>query len=130
MTASDPKRLRNEHRAEAAIGVYIGKAAEEADNRVARAIKGPPVTDEEAEILAGSKHEPVQLYTTVLVTDLELGEQHRYRILREGEGDLSKGEISISSPLGRALLMEYPGTVVAAKTPGGKRLYRILRVEA
>lgn len=126
MTSS--KRLRNEHRSETAAGSFINRAAEEANDRVVRAIAGPPVTDQEKEILAGSPHVPVQVYTTVVVTDLASGEQERYRIVPEGKGDPSSGEISVSSPLGRALLLEYPGVVVAAKTPAGTRLYRILRV--
>jgi len=130
MADSHRVRVRREHQPEAPIGAYIRKAGEEADARVARALAGPPVTDAEAEILAGSAHEPVQVYRKVLVTDLALGEQERYRILPDGAGDPSRGEISLSSPLGRALLMEYPGAVVRVKAPGGERLYRILRVEA
>ena len=129
MSSSDPKRLRNEHRAESGIGQAIERAAEEAGNRVVRALTGPPLTDAEKEILAHSKHEQAHLYTTVLVHDLQTGEFEQYRIVREGEGDLNKGEVSLSSPLGRAVLMEYPGAVVAAKTPAGQRLYRILRVQ-
>lgn len=121
--------MRREHRSEAPIGAYIRKAGEEADERAARAVAGPPVTEAEAETLAGSAHEPVQMYSTVVVTDLALGEQQRYRIVPEGTGDPGRGEVSLSSPLGRALLMEYPGAVVRVKAPGGERLYRILRVE-
>lgn len=126
---SNPKRIRNEHRSETAIGSFIEKAAEEASSRVARSVKGPPVTDSEAEILSGSPHVPAQVYTSVLLTDLESGDRERYRIVPEGKGVPADGAISVSSPLGRALLMEYPGAVVAAKTPGGTRLYRLLRVE-
>ncbi|HWI51255.1 MAG TPA: GreA/GreB family elongation factor [Symbiobacteriaceae bacterium] len=111
------------------MGKYLELAGEEAANRVVRAIAGPPPTDEEAEILAHSAHELVRLYSRVLVTDLETGEQDQFRLVPEGEGDPLQGELSISSPIGRTLLMEYPGAVVAVKTPGGRRLFRILRVQ-
>lgn len=122
-------RLRRESRSEAHIGKFVTEAAAEADNRVARSIAGPPPTEAEAEILAAAAHEPVRLYCRVLLTDLEVGEQVSYRIVPEGEGDFERGDLSISSAIGRALLMEYPGAVVAVRAPGGRRLFRVLRVE-
>jgi transcription elongation GreA/GreB family factor len=122
-------RVRREHRSEAHIGRFITEAAADADNRVLRAVQGPPPTNEEKEILATAPHEQVRLYCRVAVTDLEFGEQQWFTITEEGKGDLARGEISLSSPIGRALLMEYPGSVVAVKAPGGTRFYRILRVE-
>lgn len=131
MSASDHvTRVRRETRPEGHIGKFVAEAGAEADNRVARAVPGPPPTDEEKEILAQSAHEPVQLFSRVLVTDLETGEREAYRLVPEGEGDPLRGEISFTSPIGRSLLMEYPGAVVAVKTPGGRRLYRLLRVES
>jgi len=122
-------RIRRESNADAPMGKYLELAGEEAANRVARAIAGPPPSDEEAEILAGSAHEPVRLYSRVLVTDLDTGERDQFRLVPEGEGDPLHGDLSLSSPIGRTLLMEYPGAVVAVKTPGGRRLFRVLRVE-
>ena len=129
MSPSKITRLRRESRSEAQIGNFVAEAGAEADNRVARAVAGPPPTEAEAEILAGSAHEPVRLYCRVLVTDLQTGEREQYRLVPEGEGDLMRGEISFTSAVGRSLLMEYPGAVVAVKAPGGRRLFRILRVE-
>ena len=122
-------RLRRESRPDDPIGKFVKEAAAEADNRVARAIAGPPPSEAEAEILAASAHEPVRLYSRVLLTDLDDGEQVSYRVVPEGEASFERGDLSISSAIGRALLMAYPGAVVAVKTPGGQRLYRVLRVE-
>lgn len=122
-------RIRRESRPEGHIGKFITEAGAEADNRVARAVPGPPPTEAEKAILQSSAHEPAQLFSRVLVTDLATGEQEAYRLVPEGEGDPLRGELSFTSPIGRALLMEYPGAVVAVKTPGGRRLYRLLRVE-
>ncbi|HYF75861.1 MAG TPA: GreA/GreB family elongation factor [Symbiobacteriaceae bacterium] len=129
MSSQHVTRLRRESRPEAPIGKFVTEAAVEADNRVARAIAGPPPTEAEAEILAAAAHEPVRLYSRVSVTDLESGEQVSYRIVPEDEADFERGALSISSAIGRALLMEYPGAVVAVKAPGGERLFRLLRVE-
>jgi transcription elongation GreA/GreB family factor len=129
MTSYVP-RIRRETRPDDRIGKFIEEAGAEASERVNRALQGPPLTEAEMEVLAGAAREPVRLYTKVLVTDLETGEQERFTMVRDGDGDPLSGQLSISSPIGRVLLMEYPGAVVAAKTPGGKRLYRILQVEA
>jgi transcription elongation GreA/GreB family factor len=129
MSSQHVTRLRRESRTDAPIGKFVTEAAAEADNRVARAVAGPPPTEADAEILAAAAHEPVRLYSRILVTDLESGEQVSYRIVPEGEADFERGDLSISSAIGRALLMEYPGAVVAVKAPGGERLFRVLRVE-
>lgn len=129
MSSQHVTRLRRETRPEAHIGKFVSEAAAEADNRVARSVSGPPPTEAEAEILSGAAHEPVRLYCRVWLTDLECGEQLCYRIVPEDEADFERGDLSISSAIGRALLMEYPGAVVAVKAPGGRRLFRLLRVE-
>jgi transcription elongation factor GreA len=122
-------RMRRESRPESGIGAHINSAASDADARVLRAIAGPPPTEAEAQLIATAAREPVRMFTRVLVTDLETGEQERYTIVPHDEGNLEAGRITVGSPLGRGLLEEYPGSLVAVKTPGGKRLYRILQVE-
>lgn len=125
---SDPGRIRRETRAEGSIGAAIGKAAADADDRVLRQRGFPPPTEAEQALIAAAPRQPVQLFATVLVADLEDHEPERYRLVPHDEADLAAGRISIGSPLGRAIYQEYPGSVVTVKTPGGQRLYRILQV--
>ncbi|MGE5675822.1 MAG: GreA/GreB family elongation factor [Mycobacterium leprae] len=125
----DVKRIRRETRSETAIGVNIERAASEANNRAFRALSGPPPTAAEQALIAASKHEPVRLFSRVLVADLDEGEQARYTIVPHGEGSLAAGRLEVGSPLARTFLAEYPGAVVRVKTPGGNRRYRILQVE-
>jgi len=127
--ANDPKRLRRENRSEAPIGKFIEEASREGDARVLRSVKGPPPTPEEAELIAGAPHVPVQLFGAATVTDLETGERERYKVVPDDEANFEAGRLSIGSPIGRALLQEYPGAVVEVKTPVGKRLYRVLYVK-
>jgi transcription elongation GreA/GreB family factor len=121
--------MRREIRPDTGIGRQIEQAAVDADARALRAIQGPPPTEEEKAMIAGAPREPVRLFAKVLLTDLQNYEQERFTIVPHDEGDLVAGKITIASPIARALLQEYPGAVVAARTPGGKRLYRILRVD-
>ena len=126
---ADPTRLRRESRPESRIGGMVADAAAEADARVSRAIKGPPPTDEEAAIISASRRAPARLFSKVLIADVVTREQERYTLAPHDEADLEAGKISIGSPIGRALLEEYPGSIVAVKAPAGKLLYRILSVE-
>jgi len=53
----------------------------------------------------------------------------KYKIVGTGQADPFKGEISMESPLGKALLDKPEGAVVEIKTPIGKIKYKILKIE-
>lgn len=127
---SDPGRLRRETGADRPIGAHLNEAWQEADTRVLRAKKGPPPSEDEAELIRGSVHQPVELFSRVLLSNLTFGEQETYTIVPHGEERLEQGRISIGSPIGRALFQEYPGAVIEVKAPAGPILYRILKVDA
>ncbi|MCY3768388.1 MAG: transcription elongation factor GreA [Gammaproteobacteria bacterium] len=52
----------------------------------------------------------------------------RYQLVGNLEADLSKGRISISSPIGRALLGKNEGDEIVVNAPGGQRNFEILAV--
>lgn len=51
-----------------------------------------------------------------------------YQLVGHLEADLTKGRVSVNSPIGRALLSRCEGDEVEVDAPGGKRLYEILKV--
>lgn len=51
-----------------------------------------------------------------------------YQIVGELEADLSNGQISVVSPIGRALIGKQEGDEVEVQTPGGTRGYEVLKV--
>ena len=53
----------------------------------------------------------------------------KHKIVGTGQADPFKGEISMDSPLGKALLDKPEGAVVEIKTPIGKIKYKILKIE-
>jgi transcription elongation factor GreA len=53
----------------------------------------------------------------------------KYKIVGTGQANPSKGEISIDSPLGKALLDKPKGAIVTLKTPLGKTKYKIIKIE-
>lgn len=61
----------------------------------------------------------------VTVEDLDAGEAQVFEIVFPEEVDAGAGMISLSSPLGRALLSKAVGDEVEVQTPRGKRTYEI-----
>jgi len=65
----------------------------------------------------------------VTVEDVETSERKIFRLLGPDETDISQGIISVSSPLGKALIGKETSDVVEVKTPNGVREYEILEVD-
>jgi transcription elongation factor GreA len=62
----------------------------------------------------------------VTVENTEEGATVEYRIVFPEEVDVAGGAISLSSPIGRALLNRGVGDEIEVQTPGGKRSYQIV----
>lgn len=60
--------------------------------------------------------------------ELEVDLNVTYQIVGELEADLGQGQISLTSPIGRALIGKEVGDEVEVVTPGGVRAYEILKV--
>lgn len=58
--------------------------------------------------------------------DKELEAEVKYRLVGPDEADLAQGTISVTSPLGRALIGREIGDQVRVKMPAGMRIYEIL----
>jgi transcription elongation factor GreA len=62
----------------------------------------------------------------VTVEDLDEGESLEFEIVFPEEVNAAAGQISLSSPLGRALLNRTEGDEVEVQTPRGKKTYQIV----
>jgi transcription elongation factor GreA len=65
---------------------------------------------------------------TVLLYDLQTDGEISYQLLGPYESDPEKGKISVTSPLGAALIGKEVGDEVRVKTPGGIQEFEILEV--
>jgi transcription elongation factor GreA len=65
---------------------------------------------------------------TAEVLDEESGAVHRWTIVGATEADLTKGKLSVESPVAAALLGRAPGDAVEVETPRGPRKYRIQKL--
>ena len=70
----------------------------------------------------------VRFASKVLVENLDSEEKVEYMIVGPDEADIKQGKISVSSPLGSALLGKKPGDEAVLQAPGGKRVYGILEI--
>jgi transcription elongation factor GreA len=64
----------------------------------------------------------------IVLKNLDTDEEVIYMLVGPYESDIQKGRISMSSPLGRALLGKAVGDEVAFKAPGGERTYEIVKI--
>lgn len=60
--------------------------------------------------------------------DLDSKEKIDYRLVTEDEADFSQGRISISSPVGKALLGRKKGEVVSISVPAGTLKYKVIKI--
>jgi transcription elongation factor GreA len=67
--------------------------------------------------------------STVELADGASGDPVTYQIVGEDEADIKVGKISITSPIGKALIGKYPGDQVDVQTPGGLRSFEIVDVQ-
>lgn len=72
--------------------------------------------------------ERVVFGSTVELEDLESSEVKCFQLLGQDEADISQGILSVSSPLGRALIGREVSDIVEVKTPNGVREYEILKI--
>lgn len=67
--------------------------------------------------------------STVVMEDLETGEVTSYQLVGPYEADVQAGTISVTSPLGRALIGKEEGEEVRVQTPKGIRNVEILEIQ-
>jgi transcription elongation factor GreA len=70
----------------------------------------------------------VGLGSSVKVLDLTKEEEITYKLVTSEQADVAKGQISTTSPIGRALLSKKVGDTVKVLIPGGTREMEILEL--
>lgn len=78
--------------------------------------------------LANIPHNKVGFGSTILVFDSTKNEEISYKLVTSEESDVSKGLISTTSPIGRALVGREIGDVATVVTPNGKRDLEVLKL--
>ena len=70
----------------------------------------------------------VGLGSTVIVLDVDRGEEMTYKLVTSEEADVANGRISTTSPIGRGLMGKKVGDVTKINIPDGSRELEILQL--
>jgi transcription elongation factor GreA len=84
-----------------------------------------------AEIIDLSKlsGDTIKFGATVTLIEEDTGKKKTWQIVGEPEADASKGKISVTSPIARALIGKTRGATVEVEAPGGAKVYKIQQME-
>ena len=64
----------------------------------------------------------------VSLENIDTGENVIYQLGGPDESDIQEGRISVSSPLGKAIIGKRPGDEITLDAPGGKRHYELVEL--
>jgi transcription elongation factor GreA len=101
---------------------FIEGRISELESQLARAEVIDPAT-----LNAGSR---VVFGVRVDLYDVDDDVEVSYQIVGELEASVERGQISVTSPIGRTLIGKEEGDEVEVETPGGVRVYEIVKVRA
>lgn len=65
---------------------------------------------------------------TVMLENVDTGEAVEYQLVGPEESDIEKGRISVTSPLGKAIIGKKPGEEIVLNAPAGKRVYELVEI--
>jgi transcription elongation factor GreA len=64
----------------------------------------------------------------VVLENTDTGETVQYQLVGPEESNIDEGRISITSPLGKALIGKKPSDELVLSAPGGKRCYELIEI--
>lgn len=90
-----------------------------------RELEGKLAASEVIDVTRMQPSDRVVFGVTVDIEDAETGKEYTYKIVGTDEADVKAGLVSVTSPIGRALVGREEGDEVTVNAPGGKRVYAI-----
>ncbi len=78
--------------------------------------------------IRGLTGDRVRFGATVVLEDLASGAQVTYALVGEDEANVGNGLLSVTSPVGRALIGKAVGDEVVVQVPSGTRRYEIHKI--
>lgn len=98
---------------------FVEGRIQELNDKIARAQVIDPATIKSDKIVFGA---------IVTVFDIDTEKEATYQIVGEDEADIKDGKISITSPVGKALIGHRVDEEVKIVVPSGVRVYEITRI--
>lgn len=98
---------------------FIEGRIQELNDKIARAQVIDPAQIDSDKIVFGA---------TVTLYDTENDTEVTYQIVGEDEADIKQGKISVTSPVGKALIGHRVDDEVAIQVPSGTRIYEVVDI--
>lgn len=77
----------------------------------------------------GTNKDIVQMGNTVVIKDLEFGDEDTFTIVGSTEADPDENKISNESPVGAAIIGQQVGSTVEVNAPAGVLKYQIVKIK-
>ncbi len=105
-------------------------AAKEAQQHLELRIQKLELTLSRAQILSSEElpNDKVYILSVVKLKDTKSKETIEYRLVSPEEADFDKNKISVTSPIGKALLGRKEGETIKIKVPAGFLEYQLLEI--
>jgi transcription elongation factor GreA len=78
--------------------------------------------------LSGISSDKVVFGATVVIENMDDGEEMKYLLVGPLESDINENKISVTAPLGKAMIGKKIGDGIEVKTPGGIRKFEIVDI--
>jgi len=99
---------------------FVEGRIKELGDKVARAQVINPASIDSDKIVFGA---------TVTMIDVDTEVEVTYQLVGEDEADIKLGKISVSSPVGRALIGHECDEEISVRVPSGTKVYEIINIE-
>lgn len=76
----------------------------------------------------GLSSDKVVFGSTVVIENMDDGEETKYQLVGPLESDINENKISVTAPLGKAMIGKKIGDEIEVKTPGGIRKFEIVDI--
>lgn len=81
-------------------------------------------------VLKGQTSNKVVFGCYVTIADSNNDEQIKYQLVGPFESDINQNKISVTSPIGKAMIGKGTGSEINVQTPGGSRSFEIVDISA
>lgn len=81
-------------------------------------------------VLKGQTSDKIIFGCFVTIADSENGEEIKYQLVGPFESDINQNKISVTSPIGKAMIGKVIGSEINVQTPGGSRNFEITDISA
>ncbi len=81
-------------------------------------------------VLKGLISDKVVFGCFVTIADSDSGEEIKYQLVGPFESDINVNKISVTSPIGKAMIGKNIGSEINVQTPGGNRNFEIIDIKA